>query len=110
MYWRDKLKNQSKEELIDKISLLNDKVENQSRQLKQQQTAIVKYKLKLRTYELRLENTLTASAKEKQKLNPCETLMMKYRTEIRDLKDEIDSWKQKYIACLKKNKTYQTKH
>lgn len=102
MYWKDRLNNQTKEELIDRITSLTDKTENQSKQLKQQQTAIVKYKLKLRAYELRLEKTLPKPIKEKQKLNQYEALMLKYRTEIGDLKEEIDSWRGRYLVCLEK--------
>ncbi|TPN86081.1 hypothetical protein [Aquimarina algicola] len=104
MYWKEKLRNQSKEELIDRISSLITKTENQAKQLKQKDDAINNYRLKVKSYELKLVKALPNNKKESAKLNQHEALLRDYRLEISDLKDEIDSWKEKYLICLEKLK------
>ena len=103
MNWTDKMKCQSKEELINRISLLIQKNENQKIQLTQQQSALVKYRLKLKAYEERLDkSTFKKKNKRLQKLNRDEKLMLNYRSEIRALKVEIDNWKERFSVCLEK--------
>jgi chromosome segregation ATPase len=102
MYWRNRLKNQSKEELIERLSSLIQKTENQSKQLKQKESAIVKLKIKVKSYKLKMAEDLSYNKKGYAKLNQYEALLHDYRLEISDLKDEIDSWKERYLICLEK--------
>lgn len=92
----DLLSKLTKEDLIERILFLSNKREQQARVLRELKIVLVKRKKKILQYEVLLMKPNT-DTNQKKIITHYEDLIRNYRLEIRDLKNEIEIWKIRFM-------------
>ncbi|AXT49672.1 hypothetical protein D1818_02110 [Aquimarina sp. BL5] len=85
----------SKQELIDKVISLSNIRKSQASKLKELEDALIIRNIKVQSQES-IINSLQ-NEKKNNVLDHYENLLRDYRLEISDLREEIESWKLRYI-------------